>query len=64
MTSRDSEGPRRTPPGPTPQLDAVERLRRQLESRDAKSARRPSPPTPPPAALPSPDRFGRDSAHP
>ncbi|MFE4459404.1 hypothetical protein ACFROC_18780, partial [Nocardia tengchongensis] len=64
MTSRDSEGPRRTPPGPTPQLDAVERLRRQLESRDAKSARRGSRPGRSGGSEPSHDLFGRDSADP
>ncbi|GAB2551520.1 hypothetical protein GCM10027167_68430 [Nocardia heshunensis] len=64
MTPRDSEGPRPDSPGPTPRLDAVERLRRQLEATTARAAKR----APRAPRSPSPDQshdlFGRDSTDP
>lgn len=63
MTTRETEGPRPDSPGPTPELTAVERLRRQLEASEARAAGR-SRPSRAPAREPSHDLFGRDSADP
>lgn len=66
MTDREAAGPRPDSPGPTtPRLDAVERLRRQLEAVESRAAKRGarSPRKPATPDL-GPDLFGRDSADP
>ncbi|MFI1917057.1 recombination regulator RecX [Nocardia sp. NPDC020380] len=65
MTDREPAAPRPDPPGPTPRLDAVERLRRQLEAADSRAAKRGSrSPRKPATPTLGPDLFGRDSADP
>lgn len=46
MTDRETAGPRQDPPGPAPKLEAVERLRRQLDALESKSRRRTEPRAP------------------
>lgn len=62
MTDRETAGPRQDPPGPAPKLEAVERLRRQLDALESKSRRRTEPRAPrsSPRGADSTQLFGSD----